>query len=120
MAAQCKQSEVNESAIFTIMRTTRGGYTYIMTNKVRTVLYTGSTSNLYQRVAKHKEHFYAGGFPDKYNVELLVYYETVDRIEEAIAREKQLKGWTRAKKEALINKVNPEWKDLFDGLADDE
>ena len=86
-------------------------------NKVNTVLYIGSTSDLYGRVVKHKIHFYGGGFSDRYNAERLVYYEVYDRIEEAHAREKQLKGWTRRKKNALINKVNPEWRDLFDELA---
>ncbi len=101
------------------MRVTRGGYAYFMTNKVRTVLYTGSTSDLYGRVAKHKEHAYSGSFSDKYNAEFLVYYEVFDRIEEAIARERQLKGWTRKKKEALINRFNPEWNDLFESLEGD-
>src|SRR6478736_486092 len=99
------------------MRNTRGGYTYMMTNKIKTVLYVGSTSDLYGRVVKHKTHFYGGGFSDKYNVERLVYFEFYDRIEEAHAREKQLKGWTRKKKEALVDKMNPERKDLFEELA---
>ncbi len=98
------------------MKNTRGGYTYFTTNKYKTVLYTGITSDLYARMVQHKEHTHAGSFTDRYNADCLVYYETFERIEEAIAREKQLKGWTRAKKEALINAINPEWKDLFDAL----
>jgi len=115
-ASACEDFSTGAIANFTTMRATRGGYTYFMTNKYRTVLYTGATSDLYGRVAKHKEHYYSGGFSDKYNAVCLVYYEVYDRIEEAIAREKQLKGWSRKKKEALINAVNPEWKDLFDSL----
>ena len=89
----------------------------MMTNKAKTVLYVGSTSDLYGRVVKHRIHFYGGGFSDKYNTERLVYYEVFDRIEEAHAREKQLKGWTRKKKEALIDRMNPERKDLFEDFA---
>ena len=92
----------------------KGGYVYIMSNKHRTTLYVGVTSDLPGRVQQHKEHFYKNSFSDRYNVECLVYYEAHDGIEEAIAREKQIKRWSRAKKETLINGFNPEWRDLYE------
>ena len=91
----------------------RGGSIYFMTNKNRTTLYLGVTSNLIKRVSEHRTHFYKGSFTDKYNLELIVFYEFHSTIEEAISREKQVKKWNRAKKDALINELNPEWVDLW-------
>jgi putative endonuclease len=91
----------------------RGGYVYLMTNKNQTTIYCGVTSNLPKRVLEHKNHTYQKSFSAKYNLEFLVYYEGFQRIEEAIAREKQIKAGTRKKKEELINSLNPEWKDLY-------
>jgi len=85
-------------------------YVYIMTNKSRT-LYTGVTNNLERRVYEHK-HKLIPGFTSKYNITKLVYYEETDNINVAIAREKQIKGWLRARKIALIESENPKWKDL--------
>jgi putative endonuclease len=85
-------------------------YVYVMTNKFRT-LYTGVTNNLERRVWEHKNKAIPG-FTSKYNITKLVYYEDGTQIEEAIAREKQIKGWLRAKKIALIETMNPEWRDL--------
>jgi len=85
-------------------------YIYIMTNKSRT-LYTGVTNNLERRVYEHK-HKLLPGFTSKYNITKLVFYEAGDEISVAIAREKQIKGWLRAKKIALIENMNPEQKDL--------
>ena len=85
-------------------------YVYIMTNKSRT-LYTGVTNNLMRRVYEHKNKLIPG-FTSKYNIQFLVYYEAGSDIHAAIAREKQIKGWLRAKKIALIDSMNPEWKDL--------
>ena len=85
-------------------------YVYIMTNKSKT-LYTGVTSNLMRRVQEHKEKLIEG-FTSKYNIHILVYYESTSSVYAALAREKQIKGWLRAKKIALINSMNPEWKDL--------
>ena len=85
-------------------------YAYIMTNRSRT-LYTGVTSNLEQRVWQHKHHVFAG-FTAKYKVDRLVYFERFSRIQSAIDREKQIKGYTRLKKIALIVGQNPTWKDL--------
>jgi len=88
-------------------------YVYIMTNSSRT-LYTGVTNDLVRRVHEHKEKLIKG-FTQKYNITRLVYYEITSDVRAAIQREKQIKGWLRKKKTALIESVNPEWKDLSDG-----
>jgi putative endonuclease len=88
-------------------------YVYVMTNRSGT-LYIGVTNDLARRVHQHKTKC-VKGFTAKYNLTQLVYYETGEDIREAIAREKQLKGWRRSKKVALINSRNPEWNDLGDG-----
>jgi len=85
-------------------------YVYIMTNKSRT-LYTGVTNNLMRRIYEHKNKLIPG-FTSKYNIQFLVYYEAGSDIHAAIAREKQIKGWLRVKKIALIDSMNPQWKDL--------
>jgi putative endonuclease len=89
-------------------------YVYIMTNFSKT-LYIGVTNNLIRRVWEHKQGL-VSGFTHKYRVKQLVYFEQTSDINSAIAREKQLKGWRRSKKLALIEKVNPTWKDLYYGL----
>jgi putative endonuclease len=81
-----------------------------MTNRSRT-LYTGVTNNLYRRVYEHKNKL-IGGFTKKYNITKLVWYEVTNEVTSAITREKQVKGWLRRKKIALIESINPEWKDL--------
>jgi putative endonuclease len=93
-----------------------GGTVYILANKTNTTLYIGVTSDLFTRIPQHKEKFFENSFTAKYNCNKLVYYETYGRIEDAITREKQLKKWNRAWKNELINKMNPEWKDLYEGL----
>ena len=85
-------------------------YVYIMTNRSGT-LYTGVTSNLERRVYEHK-HKLVPGFTCKYNVNRLVYFEETEDVHAALAREKQIKGWLRSKKVALIESVNPAWADL--------
>jgi putative endonuclease len=85
-------------------------YVYIMTNRSRT-LYTGVTNNLMRRVYEHKNKL-TDGFTKKYNITKLVYYESTPEITSAIAREKQIKGWLRKRKVALIESANPHWKDL--------
>jgi putative endonuclease len=95
----------------------KGGCVYIMSNKNHTTLYVGVTSELYYRVIEHKEKKYPRSFTAKYNLNELVYYEVFHSIEEAIAREKQIKGGSRADKEKLINAINPDWKDLFDEVS---
>lgn len=90
---------------------------YFMTNKNHTVIYTGVTSDLKKRVCQHKTKYYKG-FTARYNCSHLVYFERLDSMMEAIAREKQLKAGSRTKKEQLINAVNPGWKDLSDEWFD--
>lgn len=90
----------------------KGGFIYILTNQSHTVLYTGVTSNLANRVHQHKTGAFKNAFTSKYNINILVYYEVFDRIEEAIDREKQIKAGSRQKKIDLINKLNPDWKEL--------
>ena len=92
----------------------RGGCIYIMTNKHKTTLYIGVTSDLFTRIFEHKQHKYSNSFTAKYNLEYCIYYETFSNIEEAINREKELKKWRREKKEVLINSMNPEWNDLWE------
>jgi putative endonuclease len=84
----------------------KGGYTYILTNSRHTVLYIGVTSCLEKRLYEHKNYLIPG-FTSKYKIHKLVYYERFDRIEDAIYREKQLKGKNRSKKMSLINFLNP-------------
>ncbi len=86
-----------------------------MTNKRKTVLYTGVTNDLKQRVYEHKVKLVAG-FTKKYNTDRLLYYEIFDDIYNAIAREKQIKAGSRQKKINLVNSMNPAWKDLYDDL----
>ena len=85
-------------------------YVYIMTNRSKT-LYTGITNDLKRRVHEHR-HKRIPGFTHKYNITRLVYFEESPDVKAAIAREKQIKGWLRAKKVKLIESVNPEWCDL--------
>ena len=92
----------------------RGGFTYIMTNTHHTVLYTGVTSNLSQRVHEHKTKLHPKSFTARYNINKLVWYEGFHRIEEAITREKQIKAGSRQKKLDLINGQNPDWNDLLE------
>lgn len=91
----------------------RGGAIYILTNKHHTVFYTGVSSCLFARITEHREKHYPKSFTAKYNIYKLVYFETFHSIEEAIDREKQVKNYRREKKIALVEKVNPGWKDLY-------
>ena len=88
------------------------GYVYIMTNKNKTTLYIGVTNDLPRRIYEHKNHLVKGAFTDKYNLEFCIYYEEFAYFDLAIQREKELKKWNRQKKENLINKTNPEWREL--------
>ena len=90
----------------------RGGYAYIITNKNKTTLYIGVTSSLFERIYEHKNKIYPKSFSARYNLSYLIYYEGFQAIEEAIAREKYLKGKSRKFKEDLINSFNPSWRDL--------
>jgi len=86
-------------------------YVYILTNTYRNVLYIGMTNDLPRRILEHKEKKIKG-FTQKYNVNILVYYEHTTEVESAIIREKQLKGGSRQKKRELIHGFNPDWRDL--------
>ena len=110
---------LSEAKNLVVLATMKRYHVYIMSNKSRT-LYTGVTSSLAQRVQQHKRKSMAG-FTSKYNVGQLVYAEETDDVNAAIRREKQIKGWLRAKKIALIESVNPEWEDLSEAwFAPDE
>ncbi len=87
-------------------------YVYILTSRNHRVLYTGVTNNLERRCSEHRQKK-VKGFTSKYNVDRLVYYETFNLIDLAIAREKQIKGYLRRKKEDLIDAFNPGWEDLY-------
>ena len=91
-------------------------YVYILTNSNKNVLYTGITNDLVRRVYEHKHHLDKGSFTDRYNVELLVYYEMTSDVIAAIEREKQIKGWNRKRKEKLIMSRNPDWDDLYEKI----
>lgn len=94
------------------------GFTYIMTNKTYTTLYVGVTSNILKRVQQHKDKVNMKSFTARYNLNKLVYVEAFQSIGDAIAREKQLKAGSRAKKIALIVATNPDYTDLFDRVKE--
>ncbi|WP_309612614.1 GIY-YIG nuclease family protein [Flavobacterium sp.] len=91
-------------------------YVYIITNKYRSTYYIGMTNNLGERLTQHKENIEKGikTFASKYNIEFLVYYEKFTWVQQAIAREKELKAWRREKKLELIRGFNPEFEFLND------
>lgn len=86
-------------------------YVYILTNKTHSTLYIGVTNNIVRRLYEHKNGL-VEGFTKRYNVHKLIYLEETSDVNSAISREKQLKGWTRNKKEALINSINPQWNEI--------
>lgn len=92
------------------------GFIYILTNKNNSVLYTGVTSNLKERIEQHRLRKHPDSFSARYNLYKLVYFEVFDTIGEAIVNEKTIKGGSRKKKVDLINSTNPEWKDLSEFL----
>jgi len=85
-----------------------------MTNPANKVLYTGVTSGIASRVCEHRLKIHSNSFTARYNCVKLVYYQKFNTIEEAILEEKRIKGGSRRQKEALINGMNPEWRDLFE------
>jgi putative endonuclease len=95
-------------------------FVYILTNIARTVLYVGVTNNLKRRLSEHKKESETArkSFAGRYNCIYLVYFEHHGYILNAIGREKQIKGWLRSKKIALIEEFNPSWKFLNDSLED--
>jgi len=92
----------------------RSYYVYLLANANNRVLYTGITNNMKRRLFEHK-HGLVEGFTKKYRVHKLVYFEETNDVNTAIAREKEIKGWIRAKKNALVEKENPSWSDLSKG-----
>ena len=90
-------------------------YVYILTNDRDKLLYIGVTNNLQRRVYEHKNGLLEG-FTKDYGIHKLVYYEMCHDVKDAIKREKQLKNWRREKKIALIERMNPNWKDLGEGI----
>ncbi|MEL7040194.1 MAG: GIY-YIG nuclease family protein [Pseudomonadota bacterium] len=91
-------------------------YTYTVTNRPRGVLYTGQTDDLNKRTWEHRSHAMKGSFSERYNCEILVWFEAYDSREEAKGRERQIKNWKRAWKIELIEAQNPNWRDLADTL----
>lgn len=89
---------------------------YILANRRQGTLYTGVTSNLAERILQHRQGL-TPGFSSRYGCNRLVFYERYERMDEAIAREKQIKGGSRPKKIALIEAMNPNWEDLYESLA---
>jgi putative endonuclease len=89
---------------------------YILTNDRQTVLYTGITNDLLRLVGEHRAKLIRG-FTERYNVHKLVYYEEFSDPRSAIEREKQIKAGSRTRQVALIDSMNPDWRDLFDGLV---
>jgi len=86
-------------------------YVYMLASITR-VLYVGVTGEFEKRLGEHQSHYYPRSFTAQYNVTRLVYWEEYTRIQDAIAREKQIKRWRRSKKVALIERMNPGWLDL--------
>ena len=91
-------------------------YVYILSNTNNRVIYTGVTNDLIRRVYEHKHHLIKNSFTDQYNVDKLVYYEETSSNIAAIEREKQIKSWSRKKKNQLIEEMNPNWLDMYDRL----
>ncbi|MGN0195541.1 MAG: GIY-YIG nuclease family protein [Candidatus Cryptobacteroides sp.] len=87
-------------------------YIYFLTSSNNNALYIGVTNDLERRIEEHRSGLIPG-FTQKYNCHKLVYYEQYSDVNEAIAREKQLKKWSRSKKNGLVEKTNPEWKELY-------
>ena len=89
---------------------------YILSNQSRVCVYTGVTCDLIRRIWEHKNHADPRSFTARYHLDRLVYYELTDDVNAAIAREKQIKSWSRRKKNALIESRNPGWEDLYETL----
>lgn len=103
---------------FAVMGRAKGGHVYIMTNRHHTTLYVGVSSALPSRVLDHKNKKDPKSFTARYNLNKLVYYEFHELIEGGIEREKQLKAGSRQRKVDLINRMNPEWRELYDDIKD--
>ena len=91
-------------------------YVYILANNTNTSIYVGVTSDLVRRVYEHKHHLAENSFTARYGIHKLVYYEYTTDVHAAIEREKQIKSWKRARKNELVNSVNPQWEELYDSI----
>ena len=91
-------------------------YVYILTNVTGTTMYIGITKDLVRRMYEHKNKLDPGSFTAKYDIHKLVYYECTCDVRAAIEREKQLKGWNRARKNKLVETKNPRWEDLYESI----
>ena len=91
-------------------------YVYILSNNTHTTIYTGVTNDLVRRVYEHKHELDARSFTTRYHIHRLVYYEATGDVHSAIAREKQIKGWNRARKNKLVESMNPTWQDLYESI----
>ena len=98
---------------------TKNYFIYILTNWNNKVIYTDVTNNLFRRIFEHKNKL-LNGFTKRYNITKLVYYEMTTDINNAIAREKEIKKWRREKKNKLVESTNPEWNDLTKALIDED
>ena len=88
-------------------------YVYILANATNVALYTGVTRDLVRRVYEHRHHLDKGSFTAKYDITKLVYFEETSDVYAALEREKQIKSWRRARKNALVETRNPQWRDLY-------
>ena len=93
-------------------------YVYILANATNTAIYTGVTNDLFRRLEEHQSHADPNSYTAKYNVTKLVYFETTNDVHAALAREKQIKGWNRKRKNALVESKNPHWEDLLKHLLE--
>ena len=91
-------------------------YVYILASATNVTLYVGVTNDLVRRVYEHRNHLEPGSFTSKYSVHKLVYFEETSDVKAALEREKQLKGWRRSKKNALVETANPQWRDIYPDL----
>ena len=95
-------------------------YVYILACATNYTIYIGVTGDLFRRVYEHRAHFDPRSFTSQYDVNKLVYFEQTPDVRAALEREKQLKGWRRSKKNALIETMNPEWRDLYPVILGEE
>ncbi len=91
-------------------------YVYILANMTNVSIYVGVTNNLLRRVYEHKNELDSDSFTAKYGIHKLVYYETTFDVHAALEREKQLKSWNRARKNRLVESMNPKWEDLYETI----
>lgn len=91
-------------------------YVYILSNITGTTIYVGITNNLLRRMYEHRNNLDTKSFTAKYDVHELVYYEYTNDVYAALEREKQIKGWNRARKNRLVESMNPRWEDLYKSI----